>query len=362
MFPGGGPVLSGAKEGKEGDDEKETKATSKITVTHEGKSVLFTVDLALDRDDLARLKSITQSVVASMRGEMDLAAGERSWERLSRAALKLLQEGTRLPADKSVPGGNVPPGAFPRPANAAHPQPWAPNDRVSWMAHLLPHLGQGNTYQAINFAKSWRDHGTQTEEGKWEGGNWMAARTLIPEFLDPSYPPQTRYVRVKGMPFEAAATHLVGIAGVGEDAADYQANDPEVAAKVGVFGYDRVTPLDKIPNKANTVLLAQVPPTFGSAWMAGGGSTLRGVPEKGSVKPFVCTTYNDKKGTFVVMVDGSVRFVPETIPDDLFKAMCTLKGGDPRQVSEATVLVYDPQKGSAPAPENKPAAAAPVKK
>ena len=61
-------------------------------------------------------------------------------------------------------------------------------------------------------------------------------------------------------------------------------------------------------------------------WMAGGGSTLRGVPETDSVKPFVSTTYNGKAGTYLLMADGSVRFVAADVKDEVFKALCTIKG------------------------------------
>jgi hypothetical protein len=60
--------------------------------------------------------------------------------------------------------------------------------------------------------------------------------------------------------------------------------------------------------------------------MAGGGSTLRGVPEKDSVKPFISTTHNGKAGTFLLMADGSVRFVGADVKDEVFKALCTIKG------------------------------------
>ena len=79
-------------------------------------------------------------------------------------------------------------------------------------------------------------------------------------------------------------------------------------------------------------------------WIAGGGSTIRGVSETESVKPFVCTKYNGKDGTYAIMANGTVRFVYADIPDDLFKAMCTLKGADPAQVEKETILIKEPMK------------------
>ena len=59
--------------------------------------------------------------------------------------------------------------------------------------------------------------------------------------------------------------------------------------------------------------------------MAGGGSTIRGVPEKNSVAPFVSTQYNGKAGTYALMSDGSVRFIAANVSDDVFKALSVIK-------------------------------------
>src|SRR5207253_340898 len=126
-----------------------------------------------------------------------------------------------------------------------------PNNRVSWMAGLLPYLGHHTLYNHINFDKSWRDE-----------DNWLAARSLVPQFLDPTYPVFSRYVGYPGMPLEAGATHYVGISGVGLDSAEYPAGDPALVGKLGVFGYDRATSLETIKQGrglSNTVLMIRVP-------------------------------------------------------------------------------------------------------
>jgi hypothetical protein len=173
-----------------------------------------------------------------------------------------------------------------------------------------------------------------------------------------------------------ANTHFIGIAGVGLDAAEYQPGDPSVAKKLGMFGYDRVTRLDDVKDGlANTIVAIQVPATYKSPWLAGGGSTIRGVPEKDSIKPFVCATYNGKRGTFAIMGDGKVRFLAETTSDADFQALCTIAGGedvDVKAVAPEVVGDVGGKKAAAPgAPpvsslppglENKPAAAGDAKK
>jgi hypothetical protein len=74
-----------------------------------------------------------------------------------------------------------------------------------------------------------------------------------------------------------------------------------------------------------------VPATYPTCWLAGGGSTIRGVPETGSCEEFVCTTYKGQKGTFAIMADGKVRFISESVlrnQPDVFRAMCTIAGGE----------------------------------
>src|SRR5262249_27388398 len=132
----------------------------------------------------------------------------------------------------------------------------------------------------------------------------------------------------------------VGIAGVyvdGEDVAYSDFGNPKTARKLGLFGFDRSIPLDRVRagrGLANIIALIQVPPVSkgGKAgpapWMAG-GQTITRVDAKDSIKPFVWK-HGDKEGTFVLMADGSVRFITKDISDPVFKAMCTVEGRDPK--------------------------------
>jgi prepilin-type processing-associated H-X9-DG protein len=66
-------------------------------------------------------------------------------------------------------------------------------------------------------------------------------------------------------------------------------------------------------------------------WTAGGPSTLRAVdprtrPYLGPGRPFGGL---HRKGTMVLMADGSARFVPNATPPPIFEAMATIAGGEP---------------------------------
>ena len=147
------------------------------------------------------------------------------------------------------------------------------------------------------------------------------------------------------MPLEFGATHYVGVAGVGLDAATYKRGDPATAHKRGVFSYDGAASVTEIMagrGTSNTVMMIQVPHDRGAGvtpWIAGGGATVRGVPEKNSVEPFSLgkdrsgKSIGEKgtKGTFVLMADGTVRFVGQDVSDEVFKAMCTIEGPAPEK-------------------------------
>ena len=131
------------------------------------------------------------------------------------------------------------------------------------------------------------------------------------------------------------------------DAASYDEKDSDNAKKLGIFGYDRVTKVTDITDGLpSTILLIQVPAAYKNPWLAGGGATVRGCPETGSVKPFVSDQPDGKKGTIAIMADGSVRFIPDNIPDAVFKAMCTIKGGEKVDLDKYTTLIPPPTETS----------------
>jgi hypothetical protein len=211
--------------------------------------------------------------------------------------------------------------------------PFRPDQRVSWMAELLPYLGQGEfagLKRHVDDQQSWRVPSAKDNKEDLEGkNNRFVCQTLIPYFLASDSPPTAWWVNYPGMDYPVASTHFVGIAGIGLDAAGYSATDPAVAKKLGIFGYDRATKLEDVKDGLDkTIVLLQVPTDVKTCWLAGGGSTIRGVPEIDPVQPFVCTIYNGKQGTFAIMGDGKVRFISKDINPEVFKGMCTINGGE----------------------------------
>ncbi len=233
---------------------------------------------------------------------------------------------------------------------------WAPDQRVSWMADLLPYLGDGeyaNLKRQIDGTHaSWR-----------ERPNLRAASMMIPQFISHSDPSAPVLVRYPGVPLEVAVTNYVGVAGRGLDAADYPAGDP----RDGIFGYDRETkPADAKNGLAKTIALLQIP-AGKTPWLAGGGATVRGVSEgPDALAPFVCADYQGRHGTFAVMGDFKVRFIPAgnlNAPDNIdlnkFLAMCTIAGGEDLDDIDKIAPVVPDDNPAAPPPGMGPEAPSP---
>lgn len=198
------------------------------------------------------------------------------------------------------------------------------DERVSFLRELLPYFDDDRyrmLYTQIDPSKPWYD-----------GQNLKAARVLVPQFLHPGAPPYFGEAKAGGREMRVALSHFVGMAGVGPDAPFYRKDDP----RAGIFGdpaYRPPTRLDEIRDgTSNTILMIQVDSRLAGPWIQGGGSTMRGTSlagnDVGRPYGFLAPTHGGKPGTFVVMADGSVRYITRNISPEVFKALCTMAGGE----------------------------------
>jgi hypothetical protein len=337
-MPPNNPGQPGMQRPPAGQQRGPSLGTLKIGLVQQEKTVSGTFELQLDPKVIDKFNEQFEPALLIAHGAIEMATAHSNPTELGAAIHQFAQD-----AQHAL---QFPRGAADRKASEARAgRPWPPDQRVSWMAELLPYLGYEGLYSMIKPQRDWK-----------EIGNGFPSMSLIPAFLDSDFPPDSWYCRYPGIPYELAATHYVGIAGVGLDAADYRKDDPTKAKLLGIFGYDRETKLSEITDGlSNTILMAQIPYKSRSPWIAGGGSTVRGVPETKSVQPFVSTQGDGKRGTFVVMADGSVRFVSENISDEVFKAMCTIKGGEKTpNLDKDAPLVNGPESAAPAKPADQP--------
>jgi Protein of unknown function (DUF1559) len=248
---------------------------------------------------------------AQMKGRMAVLSGATKQHDLAGPMKKLLDE-------KQM----VPPSTMARAANIErYGLPYPPDHRVSFMADLLPYLGRGGLRQSI-----------QEKRLPWFAKEHEAAGTTwISEFLVPHYPQSSwRATHPLGEGRSYGGTNYVAMSGLGLDSARYDPSNPAHAKKVGMTGYDWGSKFPEVTDGlSNTIYMIQVPPTHSRPWIAGGGATVQGADESltNPVDDFV-DPLGAKRGTHILMGDGSVRFVPATIDPAVFKALVTRAGGE----------------------------------
>lgn len=200
-----------------------------------------------------------------------------------------------------------------------------PETRLSWIAALLPNLGRRDWYERLQFAYNW---------------NGNENRPVTSQVLEEVVNPALGLSRTEaGFP----VTHVVGLAGVGSDAASLPVTDP----RAGVFGYGRTTRMEDIRDgTSNTIAVLGVTDRLG-AWGAGGPATIRPLTKPPYVNGPDGFGSGQPNGMLACMADGSVRFVAQEVDPHVLEQLATINGGE-----GATVAALETQ----PAP---PASAAP---
>ncbi len=228
--------------------------------------------------------------------------------------------------------GTLPPGTItPRGKKSVLPLP--PELRSSWLFEVTPFTPSG----PIGVGSQQNAPFPYESDIPWSSEkNVSVAGLLVPSFVDTTVPKSRAMLQLSRVNQPVAASSFVGLSGLGNKSATYSSKDPEQLKKMGAFGYDRATKITEIKDgPANTILAIEVAPHMQGPWVAGGGATVRGVPETGNpVAPFIAgnlihpITKKETMGTYAIMGDFRVRFIPADIKPELFRAMVTIAAGD----------------------------------
>jgi hypothetical protein len=349
-MPGGFPGLPGGIAGMPGGveggfapgaqpNQPTPTAPSLVYLTQADQDITLSLDLSWTDETYRQL--IAPRLVAqanTLKGKMAVFVSDQSYHELA-GAVRDMTEKT---------------GAFPRgtadrkltdPARMGLRYP--PETRVSFFADVLRHTGRP---VAVNKDLAWFDK-----------ENLQAAEAWVPVLLVSTYP-QSAW-RAWSRPVDEnrifGGTNYVAIAGVGLDAARYDPAAPEHAKKVGITGYDWGSKVEEVTDGLDkTIYLMQTPPGGPpQPWLAGGGATVRGLDEKNPMRGWAHThgTPEGKPGTFALMGDGSVRFIPADIDPKILLAMATRAGGEPLPDLDKHAPLVSPAGGKKPAPGLTPA-------
>jgi len=213
------------------------------------------------------------------------------------------------------------------PVLAAGSNSLPPENRLSWIAQVLPYYGHADWSRELSAGRGWRDP-----------PNDALTRRVLPELLNPAL----------GLPAKVdgrGACHFVGVTGLGSDSATLDVKDP----RAGVFGATRRATLEQIGDgAANTIAMLGVTERIG-AWGAGGPSTTRALTAPPYVNGPDGFGTGQVDGMFAVMADGSVRWISADADPRVIEQLATINGGEQVQLAS-----LDPSKPP-PVPEGTPA-------
>ena len=203
-----------------------------------------------------------------------------------------------------------------------------PETRLSWIAGLLPYLGHADWHVDPGY--------------DWNSAQNQATNRQLAEVVNPAFGPA---VAPDGYP----VTHYVGVAGVGENAAQLPADDP----RAGLFGYGRQTRQQDLKRGgANTIAVLGVQDQCGP-WAQGGRATVRSLTRQPYINGPDGFGSGQADGMVAGMADGSVRFLSKNIDPQVMEQLATVRGGD-----QVDVAALEPKPLAA---EVKPPAVADVK-
>jgi len=193
--------------------------------------------------------------------------------------------------------GHFPPGAEGGPL-------WNPETRLSWIALVLPYLGQADWYGQLQLRYPWNSP-----------QNKAVAQRPLETVLNPAIWERRTEA---GFP----VTHYVGVAGFGEDAAQPKA-DPR---RIGVFGFGRTLKPEEITDGlSHTIAIAGVSSRLGP-WASGGSATVRPFTQPPYVNGPDGFGTGQPDGMFVGMADGSVRFISKEVDPRVLEMLATARG------------------------------------
>jgi hypothetical protein len=202
----------------------------------------------------------------------------------------------------------------------------------SWMTYLLPYVGYNDLYSKFDFTQGWH-----------KKENLPLACEVIPAFLDPANPNHNERIFTIKNAIGPAFTHFVGMAGVEDSRNVVAAALPRSDPRAGIFGYDQIARPEEITDGAtNTIMMISSGKIIGP-WAAGGGATVRGAraPYFDAITGFG-TASDPGGGALVAMADGSVKRISKDIDPAVFRALCTIHGGESIDMAANANVIRSP--------------------
>src|SRR5262249_12435275 len=218
-----------------------------------------------------------------------------------------------------TPKNELPPGTFENP-------PLAPERRMSWYAYTLnalnqgppqpdpkvkrrPPAGLGQLLEAFDPAAPW-DAPTHTALARYRFATAICP-AVVRDYA-PDEPVPANYIAMGGLGVDTPALSV-----------------DKAGPNAGAYRFDGPTPFAQITDGLqHTAQIIETNNNLGP-WLQGGPSTLRGLDA--AAQPYLGPGHQfggcHPGGAYASMVDGSVRFLKESIDPGVFRAMLTIAGG-----------------------------------
>jgi hypothetical protein len=305
------------------------------------------------------------SVINQVKGKMAIFSAEFSWEALAQAGPRAATEPNPDKEKMMFPRGTAKRVTGIDRYGLEH----LPVTRVSFFHELLPYMGRGELARRIDPRHAWfaqefekPDPMAPHKPPVVKVDNLTPATEWVPELLVPYYPQSAWRA---SMPDYApnhtlGATNYVAVAGVGLNIARKDPHSPEYKTKVGMTGYAWGSRVEEVSDGlSNTIYLLQTPPGLQQPWIAGGGATVRGLDERDPMAAFKYRhpdgTGGWREGTYALMGDGSVRWIPANIDPKVLHALATRAGGEKiADIDAVAPKVEPPKPKEEPKPEPAP--------
>ena len=203
----------------------------------------------------------------------------------------------------------------------------AASANLSWSASILPHLADQSLYERLNRDAQYTD-----------ASNLAAGQVQLPVFLCPSAPNEPRLRNSADLPASStqtyARTNYGGMAGERGLRAAGATNEPER----GVMIFEKNISLSQITDgTSQTILIAEAPEGMHSLWIS-----VRNIFDQSAsintpaafAKQYVFWDYGQeinsyhRGGASVLMADGSIHFLRETLDNLTLSALCSRAGGE----------------------------------
>jgi len=185
-----------------------------------------------------------------------------------------------------------------------------PENRLSWLATMLPYYGHLDWHRELNFGRPWNDT-----------ANRGVTRLPLEFVVNPAL----------GISADASGfpvTHYVGVSGLGLGSGQLEATDP----KAGVFGFQHRVAQSTIGDGAtNTIAILGVSGRLGP-WAAGGDATVRPLTKAPYVNGPDGFGSGQPNGMLAGMADGSVRFLSKDIDPRVIEQLATINGRESVQI------------------------------